>query len=106
MAEPYEPSEQDEIVGDAMAVGGPAFVEELHYAAMEAAEAVVAWDGNGDEPAAYRAIWVAFARKMVAERRLRLRPTGSPEETLSSGTENLSDRSQDAPGRSSGASPS
>lgn len=85
MASPYEPNEQDEIVGDAMAVGGPAFVEQVHYAAMEAAEAVVPWDGNGDEPAAYRAIWVAFARKMVAERRLALR-TSAPQEQSGLGT--------------------
>lgn len=38
------------LVGDAMAVGGPAFVEELHYAAMEAAGAVVPWDGNVTSP--------------------------------------------------------
>ena len=75
----YVPDEQDEIVGDAMAVGGPAFVEELHYAAMEAAEAVVPWDGNGREPDAYRAIWVAFARKMVAERRHALSASRTPE---------------------------
>ena len=73
MAMSYPPDEQDEIVGDAMAVGGPAFVEELHYAAMEAAQAVVPWNGDGPEPAAHRAIWVAFARTMVAERRRAVR---------------------------------
>lgn len=78
MVEPYEANEQDEVIGDAMAVGGPAFVEDLHYAAMAAAEAVVPWDGNGEEPAAYRAIWVAFARRMVAERRAALGSSPTP----------------------------
>lgn len=68
----YEPDEQDEIITDAMAVGGPAFVEELHYAAMDAAEAACPWDGNGPEPEEYARAWLAAARHLVAERRATL----------------------------------
>ena len=56
-------------MGDARALGGPAFVEELHYSASEAAAAQVPWDGRGPEPPEYTQAWLAAARRLVAERR-------------------------------------
>ena len=65
----YEPDEHDELVGEALAVGGPVFVEALHWAATEAAEQSCPWDGYGDEPLEYRSAWLTAARRIVADRR-------------------------------------
>lgn len=65
----YTPDEQDELIGDADAAGGSAFVEELHYLATEEADTLCPWDGDGEEPPLYRALWLGAARRLIAERR-------------------------------------
>jgi hypothetical protein len=59
-----EPDEQDELIGDAMALGGPAFVQELRYIAREAA-AQVPWDGRGPAPPEYTQAWLASSETAV-----------------------------------------
>lgn len=68
----YQPDEQDELIGDADAAGGSAFVQELHYLATEEADTLCPWDGDGEEPPLYRALWLDAARRLVAERRKQL----------------------------------
>lgn len=67
-----EPDEHDELVADAMDVGGPAFADELHWSALETTEVVCPWDGVGVEPPEYRQAWLAAARRIIAERRTAL----------------------------------
>ena len=69
MAEHYEPDEQDEIIGDAMALGGPAFIQQLHDDSAAAAELIVPWTGLGAEPPGYWEAWIIAARRVLAERR-------------------------------------
>lgn len=68
----YTPDEQDELIGDADAAGGSAFVDELHYLATEEVEALCPWDGVGEEPPLYRALWLDAARRLIADRRKQL----------------------------------
>lgn len=72
ICEPYEPDLQDELIGDAMAVGGRRFVEEATFEATALAEQTCPWDGRGDEPAAYRSAWLAHLGQLVAARRAAL----------------------------------
>jgi hypothetical protein len=55
--------------GGRMALGRPAFVEELQYAASKVAAVQVPWDGRGPEPPDYTRAWLAAARRLVTERR-------------------------------------
>lgn len=72
ICEPYEPDLQDELIGDAMAVGGRRFAEEATFEATALAEQTCPWDGRGDEPAAYRSAWLAHLGQLVAARRAAL----------------------------------
>jgi hypothetical protein len=58
---PYHPDEQDEVMSDALAYGGPAFVDEVTLDAIAMADAVAPWDGTGNEPPARRSVWIAAA---------------------------------------------
>lgn len=66
----YLPDEHDELVGEAMVVGGPAFVDDLRLTATAAAEASCPWDGDGEDPAEDRDAWLAAARFVVSGRRV------------------------------------
>jgi len=72
ISEPYEPDLQDELIGDAMAVGGRQFVDEVTFEATALAEHTCPWDGRGDEPAEYRSAWLAHLGQLVAARRAAL----------------------------------
>ena len=69
---PYEPDRQDELMGDALAVGGRAFMHEVTYAATELTTSDYPWS-DGQEPAGYREAWLAHAERLIAQRRARLR---------------------------------
>lgn len=71
-SERYEPDQQDELIADAEAIGGRAFVEEVTFAAAALAARTCRWDGRGDEPAHYRSAWLAHARELIAARRAAL----------------------------------
>jgi hypothetical protein len=70
----YDPDQQDELVADAEAVGGRRFVDEVTFAATAVAAQACRWDGRGDEPSAYRSVWLAHARRLIAARRAALIP--------------------------------
>jgi hypothetical protein len=72
--EEYGPDEQDELIGDATALGGPGFVEGLHYAATRPLmlQTSAPWDGRGLEPAGAPASLACGATQLVAERRARV----------------------------------
>jgi len=69
---PYEPDLLDEIMGDGLAYGGPAFVEQVSLDATRAADAIVSWDGAGNEPPERRSAWLAAAWQLVDARRVEL----------------------------------
>jgi len=73
-AERCEPDQQDDLMADAEAIGGRAFVEEVTVAATARAAQVCCWAGRGEEPAAYRGAWLAHARLLIAARRAALAP--------------------------------
>lgn len=70
----YEPDRQDELMGDAEAVGGRAFVHEVTYLATELTTRDFSWSGHGPEPAEYRQAWLDHAQQIIADRRAQLRP--------------------------------
>ena len=70
----YEPDRQDELMGDAEAVGGRAFVHEVTYLATELTTRDLSWSGHGPEPAGYRQAWLDHAQQIIADRRAQLRP--------------------------------
>lgn len=68
----YEPDLQDELIGDAEALGGRAFVDQVTFEATSAADAVAPWDGTEDEPPGRRSTWLAVGWQLVAQRRAEL----------------------------------
>jgi hypothetical protein len=73
----YVPDEQDELIGDAEAVGGQAFAEQLQYRASAETDALCQWDGRGKEPVFRRVMWLEAAHRLVDERRRQMGLLGS-----------------------------
>lgn len=68
----YQPDQQDQVLNDAEALDGPAFVELVTHTATAEVDESHPWDRQGEEPAGRREAWLAAAERLVAERRAEL----------------------------------
>ncbi|MFC5947068.1 hypothetical protein ACFQH9_02095 [Pseudonocardia lutea] len=67
--EQYEPDLQDILTGEALALGGTAFLEQVAHEATAYCDGEYPWDGIGDEPPERVSAWLAYMWQAVEVRR-------------------------------------